>query len=156
MSIAPRPAALLENVNDGALMEAMTGLPKGQCQACKNQFENVYAESDLLTSLAKVGVKRPRGNIQRLAVKDHLKQYQVSKSGDKTEVYRTFFSRWDCFKTFRKAGGYAGYTTFQAEWFELGVKRASHAEVDYFSCAKCTQANAKLSVWILSIECWRN
>jgi hypothetical protein len=142
---APAIAALLENVDDTMLLEAMTGLGMGQCQASKNQFVNVYSEADLLTSKAKAAVKRPRGDKQRIAVREHLKQYQVTKSGDKTDIHRTFFSRWDCFKTYQKAGGIAGYTIFQAEWFKMGVKRAAHAPVDYFSCEKCTQSQARVA-----------
>jgi len=104
----------------------------------------VYAQSPVFTSKARKNVKRPRGQEKAASVQEFLKQYQVSKSGSKTDQYRSFLSRWDSFNRYKDGGGEAGQTLFQCEWHKVGVKVSKHAEVDFFSCEKCLRGEQRL------------
>ena len=66
--------------------------------------------------------------------------FSVAKSGDKSEVFRSSFTRLGSFDQYVLSGGSAGETIFNAMWSELNVKRAPHAEHDYFSCTICQAA----------------
>ena len=69
-------------------------------------------------------------------------EFAVCKSGDKTEIFRSTFTRAGSFKRYQLAGGTAGATIFHGTWDELGVRKAKHAKNDFFSCALC-QPNGK-------------
>lgn len=63
--------------------------------------------------------------------------YSVSKSGDVSEVFSTYFARFNCWEKYVAHGGTAGRVIFQAAWQELGVTRMRHSLHDYFSCSVC-------------------
>lgn len=65
------------------------------------------------------------------------KNFVVSRSGDKKEMFRTHFSRWKSWKQFQAEGHAAGFVAFQAMWSKVGVTAAKHSLHDYFSCTTC-------------------
>ncbi len=139
---APLAACLLDGLT-GPQEEAVSGIPARAVLKAKegNKWETA---SPLLDPFAASGKDRKKRARPEKDVRSHadarahmMAHMQVSKSGDKGTVMRSFFDVEGSFQQYRASGGIAGKTIFTAEWHELGVKKEKKPEFDFFSCGKC-------------------
>ncbi len=127
-------------------------------KALKQASESGYESFPLFSEAAtKTGAgSRPRDASKKDDALAFLReQTQVTKSGNATDRYQSFISRWDTFGQYKAKGGTAGFCIFSAQWKKLRVKKAPHSQFDFFSCTECNSAPLKLKLLEAEIELLR-
>ncbi|MCA9915922.1 MAG: hypothetical protein KC496_21355, partial [Anaerolineae bacterium] len=133
------------------LLDGLTAASASRVSGIKPNTLNKYRRETankfdtlLLQEAAPSGVhrkKRGRSMSEEMRYADACKYmretFSVAKSGDKSEVFRSTFTRAGSYEQYVLSGGTAGETIFNATWSELNVKQAAHALHDYFSCTVC-------------------
>lgn len=127
----------------------VTSFPQDTIRHAKREFDGdkMYTSPLFAERATKTGPgSRPRGASKKAdALKFLERTKRVTKSGDETDRFESWESMWSSHDVYKRNGGTAGYTLFAAAWEELKVKRAKHAEYDYFSCIVCKDAQVRIT-----------
>ena len=133
--------------------QTISGLPRNTISKAPGELSKKRAQPGYVDPFME---QQASGKFRKVHVDDKAEQrradaeewlrsrFVMSKSGDKSEVYRTHFSRWASFEQYEREGGCAGFPIFQAMWAKVGVTKAKHSTHDYFSCTVCQAAQQRV------------
>lgn len=149
--------AMIASMLDGMTAKAAAELipfPTNTIYKYRSQLADDIYGSPIFESSAKKGVKRARAADKRnqARMETWLGRYEVTKSGEKTDVLRTEFNVWESFEEFKATDGAAGgIVLFRAAWKNKRVKVAKCPAFDFFSCTHCNGAEVLLAEYRMEV-----